>query len=90
MPNKCRITFAESAIRDIEDIRTWYAGQNVASVGERMVREIVSSIERLAKFPESGRIVPEFSTPNLREIIQPPFRIVYRLEKNGSFGFLYR
>jgi len=82
MPNKCRITFAESAVRDIEEIRSWYAGQNVAAVGQRIVREIVSSIERLATFPESGRMVPEFEIPHLREIIHPPFRIVYRLEKN--------
>jgi len=82
MPNKCRITFAESAVRDIEAIRSWYAEQQVASVGERIAREIVSSIERLARFPESDRIVPEFNIPHLREIIHTPFRIVYRFEKN--------
>jgi hypothetical protein len=27
----------------------------------------------------SGRIVPEFDLVQLREIIHPPFRIVYRL-----------
>ncbi|MBU2054539.1 MAG: type II toxin-antitoxin system RelE/ParE family toxin, partial [Proteobacteria bacterium] len=37
--------------------------------------------ERLAEFPESGRIVPEFGIAHLREIIHPPFRIVYRLDK---------
>jgi plasmid stabilization system protein ParE len=36
--------------------------------------------ETLSAFPESGRIVPEFSMPNLREIIFPPFRIVYKFE----------
>ena len=82
MPKKRPITFAESAVRDIEAIRVWYAEQNVASVGERLIREIISSVERLAHFPESGRIVPEFETPNLREVIHPPFRIVYRLKEN--------
>jgi toxin ParE1/3/4 len=38
------------------------------------------SVERLADFPESGRIVPEFGIVHLREIIHPPFRIVYRLD----------
>lgn len=27
-----------------------------------------------------GRTVPEFDRPLLRELIHPPFRIVYRLE----------
>ena len=82
MPKKRPIAFAESAVKDIEAIRAWYTGQNVASVGERVIREIISSVERLALFPESGRIVPEFQIPNLREVIHPPFRIVYRLEEN--------
>ena len=29
----------------------------------------------------SGRVVPEFAMKDLREIIHPPFRIVYRREK---------
>jgi plasmid stabilization system protein ParE len=49
-------------------------------VGERLLREVVSQVERLANFPESGRIVPEFGVAKLREIIHPPFRIVYRLD----------
>jgi plasmid stabilization system protein ParE len=51
-------------------------------VGNRLVKEIVSQIERLADFPESGRVVPEFNIENLREIIFAPFRIVYRLDGN--------
>ena len=46
-----------------------------------MVGEIISSVERLSDLPESGRIVPEFGVSHLREIILPPFRIVYRLDK---------
>jgi plasmid stabilization system protein ParE len=44
------------------------------------VGEIVAQVERLADYPESGRIVPEFELPQLREIIYPPFRIVYRID----------
>jgi plasmid stabilization system protein ParE len=72
------ITFAESAVQDLKDIRAWYDEQQVPDVGARLVAEIVSQIERLADFPESGRVVPEFGTPKLRELIHPPFRIVYR------------
>jgi len=28
--------------------------------------------------PEAGRIVPEYRNPRVREIIYPPYRIVYR------------
>lgn len=81
MPRKHSITFAVSAVRDLEEIRMWYAEQQVPDMGERLLREVVSHVERLADFPESGRIVPEFGVVHLREIIHPPFRIVYRFDK---------
>jgi toxin ParE1/3/4 len=81
MPRKRAITFAASAVKDFEAVRAWYADQQALAVGERLLREIISQVERLADFPESGRIVPEFGIVNLREIINAPFRIVYRLDE---------
>lgn len=41
------------------------------------MRELVTRIERLRDHPDIGRMVPEFGQPLLRELIHPPFRIVY-------------
>jgi plasmid stabilization system protein ParE len=35
-------------------------------------------VERLSELPESGREVPEFERPELREIIFRQYRIIYR------------
>jgi toxin ParE1/3/4 len=75
------VTFAASAIDDLEGIRGWYSERGVPEVAERLLREVVSVVERLADFPESGRVVPEFALAQLREVIHPPFRIVYRLDE---------
>ena len=75
---KVAIRFAESALIDLEELRAWYKKQQVPEVGERLLREILSSIEALAEHPDMGRVVPEFEQPFLRELIRPPFRIVYR------------
>ena len=75
---RAAIRFAESALADLESIRDWYAGQDMPEVGERLIGEIVASMEALADHPDMGRIVPEFDQPFLRERIRPPFRIVYR------------
>lgn len=83
MPRKYRVTFAQSSVQDLEAIRTWYADQQIPEIGERLVGEIVSAVERLTDFPMSGRIVPEFGIVHLREIIHPPFRIVYRADKRA-------
>lgn len=47
-------------------------------VGERFVEDIVTRIEALREHPDMGRIVLAFEQPFLRELIRPPFRIVYR------------
>lgn len=80
MPKKRTVTFAVSAFDDLEDILVWYRNQEVPGIGQKLVGEIISQVERLAVYPESGRIVPEFEIPHLRETIYPPYRIVYRLD----------
>ena len=73
-----RIEFAKSAEDDLLQIISWYSSQQVPEVGERLVRDVFARVEQLAVFPDSGKVVPEFETPWLRELEMPPYRIVYR------------
>jgi len=41
--------------------------------------ELISQTDQLQTFPEFGRVVPEYRSHNLREIIFRPYRIVYRV-----------
>jgi len=75
---RCVISFAESALRDLEEINAWYAGQGVSAIGERLVVDVVKQVETLVDDPATGRVVPEFEQSFLRELIHPSFRIVYR------------
>ena len=72
------ISFAASALRDLEEIKAWYAAQGVSDIGERFVAEFFQRVEKLVDHPDIGRVVPEFEQSFLRELIHPPFRIVYR------------
>ena len=72
------ISFAESALSDLAGIQEWYAAEGVPEVGDRLVAEIFQRVEVLVDHPDNGRIVSEFNQPFLRELIHPPFRIVYR------------
>jgi toxin ParE1/3/4 len=33
--------------------------------------------EQIAMFPQSGRVVPEYDAPEIREVIERPYRIIY-------------
>ncbi|MDH3772014.1 MAG: type II toxin-antitoxin system RelE/ParE family toxin [Nitrospirota bacterium] len=72
------ISFTESALRDLEEVRIWYMEQGVPDVGTRLVAEVFQRVQALADHPDMGRVVPEFDQPFLRELIHPPFRVVYR------------
>lgn len=78
MRRKAAVSFALSALSDLESVLAWYADRGVPEVGHRLVTELVAQAEMLAVHPEIGRIVPEFDVPGLRELLHPPFRIVYR------------
>lgn len=77
------IRLAESALDDLHGIIEWYVEQNLPDVGHRLVRDIVEQIEVLADHPDAGRVVAEFGQPFLRELIRPPFRIVYRRDRKS-------
>lgn len=63
---------------DLGSIRSFIAEDSPA-IADAFLERIFAATERLAEFPESGRVVPEFAGSGLREIIHPPYRIVYRL-----------
>ena len=46
-------------------------------MGDHFDGEIFERVEVLAEHQAIGRVVPEFGQPFLRELINPPFRIVY-------------
>ena len=82
MKEKIEISFAESAFQDLKDILHFYNEQKSPQVGERFVAKIIKDIELLKLQPDLGRIVPEFELDYLKELIQPPFRMVYRHNSN--------
>lgn len=76
-----KVTLAESAVRDLEDIVAHYEKVGAPNVGAELVARILDRIESLNEFPDLGRVVPEFENQYLRELIEAPFRIVYRRDK---------
>jgi toxin ParE1/3/4 len=65
------------AIADLEEIHAYVAADSPAWA-DLTVRRIVASVERLRQYPDSGRVVPERQSPELREVVSAKFRIVYR------------
>jgi toxin ParE1/3/4 len=75
----CRLIWAPSACLDLRELAS-YIAESRPGVAARFIKQVFRVVEPLADFPESGRIVPEFDDPRIREVIRKPCRIVYRIK----------
>jgi plasmid stabilization system protein ParE len=66
------------ALKELSTIRRYISQKTSPESATRVTAEITDATERLGNFPDSGRIVPEYSRPDLRELIVPPYRVIYR------------
>ena len=73
-----RLRWTRRAREDLASIRAFITEES-PNYAALVVGRIVGATDRLAQFPESGRAVPEFAHPEVREVIYRPNRIVYRL-----------
>jgi len=48
----------------------------------RMIERLLDRAEGVVDFPRSGRMVPEYHQEDIREIIETPYRIIYRTLEN--------
>ncbi len=46
---------------------------------ERIMDRLVSRSVQLEAFPHSGRRVPEYARDDVRELLEEPYRVIYRL-----------
>ena len=53
-----------------------------------IIARLIAATDRLVPFPESGRTVPEFENPLIREVVLKPYRIVYRLVGTNEIHIL--
>jgi len=78
-----KVFISSSAFSDLENIKEYYKDEGVPYIGEQYIVSIIDHIETLSDNPDIGRKVPEFDEEKIRELIHPPFRIVYLREKNS-------
>jgi len=76
-----RLRWTAQAVKDVETICEFIAKDSIV-YAHLFAKDILQTVKRLAKFPKSGRIVPEFSNENIREIILGNYRIIYRIKNN--------
>lgn len=75
-----RLRWSHRAETDLESIYSYIAADDPAAAA-RWVEKLMDRARRAAPVPYSGRVVPEFGMPHLREVFVRTYRIVYRIHE---------
>ena len=68
-----KIIWAPSALKDIDAIAQYIERDSVDQAALFVIR-IIEIVDRLAEFPQSGRVIPEINDKNCRELIYGAYR----------------
>ena len=71
-----KILFTDRALREMREILGFIAQDN-PDAASTLAGQILKSLEHKARFPKSGRRIPEAPDHAAREIVLPPCRIFY-------------
>lgn len=83
-----KIVWTEHAIEDLKSIHD-YISKDSSIYADRQVDKIITRVDQLENFPCSGRVVPEFNSEFLRELIEGNYRIVYQINSDlNSIGIV--
>ncbi|MCF6247118.1 MAG: type II toxin-antitoxin system RelE/ParE family toxin [Desulfobacula sp.] len=74
-----RVLWTENAIDHLANIYE-YIAFNSPTYARHMIDRITRRTEQIAEHNLSGRKVPEYDAEDIRELIEKPYRIIYRIK----------
>ncbi len=76
-----KLTWTNEALNRLIEVED-YISEDSPQRALNFVNRIISKAESLKKHPKKGRIVPEFSIPDFREMIYKKYQIVYIIKQD--------
>lgn len=73
-----KVHFTDAASEQLDGIYAWIAA-NSPHYAKRVVDRITQKAMNIGILPKAAGIVPEYSRPDIREVLQYQYRIIYRL-----------
>jgi len=79
-----KLVWTEPALIDLDEVAEYIALDNL-SAAANYVQKVFDRVDRLATYPNTGKRPTELPRTPYREVVVPPCRIFYRVEKNTVF-----
>jgi toxin ParE1/3/4 len=75
------VILSPKAVGDLESIVRYISLTN-PKTARKVGQSLLTKTKGISQFPLQGKIVPEFNSPEIRQILLKPYRIVYRVEED--------
>lgn len=77
-----KLVWTKEALQSLMEIDEYISRDN-PSAAISFIDKLISLAETIVDNPKKGRVVPELSLENIRELLHKNYRIVYLIKKNS-------
>ena len=74
-----KVNWTDTALDHLRAIHA-YIARNSPQYAQRVVDRLTKRSVQIADFPLSGREVTEFGVPQIRQVLEGPFRIIHYIK----------
>jgi toxin ParE1/3/4 len=74
-----KVCWTDQALGHLDGIHD-YIARNSEIYARRMVDRLTGRSKQIGRYPHSGRMVPEYHNVEIREVIEGPYRVIYKIK----------
>jgi toxin ParE1/3/4 len=78
-----KVFWTEAALSQLQAIND-YISHTSPEYALRMIDRLTKRSVQIAEFPYSGRMVPEYESNEIREVLEWPYRLIYLINAEQS------
>ena len=76
-----KVIWSKESLQQLIEIEK-YISRDSPERAVQFINRLIDCAEKIKDYPYKGRVVPEFSLNEIREVFEKSYRIVYRISEN--------
>lgn len=76
-----KLIWSHSSLIDLDGIYE-YISKGSKYYATRTIEKIIERGKQISTFPNSGKKVPEYDNPKIRQVIEGNYRMIYKIEND--------
>lgn len=76
-----KVIWSQESLKQLSEIELFIA-KDSPDRAAKFINKLINRAEKIKDYPYKGRVVPEFSVVEMREVFEKSYRIVYKISKD--------